>query len=259
MDTFSMHRGYSVPGVVTGKPLCIGGSEGRPEATGRGCAVAIREAAKHLGISLNGATVAVQGYGNVGSNAAILLQGQGCKIVAAVDMYGGIYNPKGFDAFEAAKRVKGTKSVKGLLNTEPMTNEELFGLECDILVPAALESQITSENARNIKARIVAEGANGPTTPDADKILQEKGVFLIPDILANAGGVVVSYFEWVQDLQCFFWDAEEINRRLDRIMVRSFGEVLQASKTQGTDMRTAAYLLAISRVAEATRVRGIYP
>ena len=174
-------------------------------------------------------------------------------------MYGGIYNPKGFDAFEAAKRVKGTKSVKGLLNTEPMTNEELFGLECDILVPAALESQITSENARNIKARIVAEGANGPTTPDADKILQEKGVFLIPDILANAGGVVVSYFEWVQDLQCFFWDAEEINRRLDRIMVRSFGEVLQASKTQGTDMRTAAYLLAISRVAEATRVRGIYP
>lgn len=259
MDTFSMHRGYSVPGVVTGKPLCIGGSEGRTEATGRGCTIAIREAAKHLGFDLKDATVAVQGYGNVGSNVATLLQEEGCKIIAAVDMYGGIYNPHGFDALEAAKQVKQTKSVKDLPNTEPITSKGLFALECDILVPAALENQITSENAHNIKAKIVAEGANGPTTPSADEILQGKGVFVIPDILANAGGAVVSYFEWVQDLQYFFWDAEEINKRLERIMVKSFAQVLEASKAEKVDMRTVAYMLAISRVAGATRVRGIYP
>ncbi|HID93523.1 MAG TPA: Glu/Leu/Phe/Val dehydrogenase [bacterium (Candidatus Stahlbacteria)] len=259
MDTYSMHHGYSIPGVVTGKPLSIGGSKGRNEATARGCSFTIREACKHLGINMNGATVAVQGYGNAGSIAAQLLQEMGCKIIAVSDSKGGIYSSGGFSATEVLEHKKETGSVINFPGTKPISNEELLELECDILVPAALENAITSDNAGNIKAKIIGEAANGPTTPEADKVLHDKGIFVIPDILANAGGVTVSYFEWVQDTQGFFWTENEVNERLERVMTESFADVFDISRREKVDMRTAAYMLAIGRVAEATRTRGIYP
>jgi glutamate dehydrogenase (NAD(P)+) len=259
MDTYSMHKGYSVPAVVTGKPIAIGGSQGRNEATGRGCMFTIREACKVLSLDLKQTTTAVQGFGNVGALTATLLHDQGSKIVALSDSRGGIYNPRGIDPHKAQRYKEETGSVVGFPDSDTLTNQELLELPCDVLVPAALESVITRRNADRIRAKIVAEGANGPTTPEADSILHERGVFMIPDVLANAGGVTVSYFEWVQDLQYLFWDLEEINRRLEQIMVRAFHEVQNACCARDCDMRTSAYCLAVSRVAEATTTRGLYP
>ncbi len=259
MDTYSMHAGYSVPAVVTGKPLSIGGSPGRSEATGRGVMFCVREALKHLKMPIEGTTVAVQGFGKVGSVAAYLLQSKGLKVVALSDISGGIYNPKGIDAYDVLRHVKETGFVKGYPGCDEITNEELLAIKCDVLVPAAMENQITAKNADKVQARIVAEGANGPTSPEADRILDAKNVFVIPDILCNAGGVTVSYFEWVQGLQFFFWSEREINVRLREIMVRSFNDVLHISKEKKVNMRLAALILAIERVAEATRLRGIYP
>jgi len=259
MDTYSMHRGYSIPAVVTGKPIPIGGSQGRFEATGRGVMIAAREAAKHLGTSLKGSKVVVTGYGNVSSVAAYLLHDLGCIITGASDSRGGVYNPKGFDPRALLKYKAETGSVVGFPGTERLPIEEIVTLPCDILSPGALEGEITGRNAADVKAKIIAEGANGPTTPDADEILDKKGIMVIPDILANAGGVIVSYFEWVQGLQQFFWTEEEVNQNLERIMVRSFGQVLQTGQEKKTNMRTGALIRAIERVAEALMVRGIYP
>jgi glutamate dehydrogenase (NAD(P)+) len=259
MDTYSMHRGYSVPAVVTGKPISIGGSQGRIEATGRGVMIVAREAARHLGMPFQGARVAVQGFGNVGSVAAVLLHEQGCRIVAVSDSRGGVYNEKGFDPGDLLRHKEQAGTVAGYRGADPLTNEELLEVPCEILVPSALEGQITGRNAARVKARIIVEGANGPTTPDADEILRERKVLVIPDILANAGGVTVSYFEWVQDLQSFFWTEEEINERLERIMVRSFREVLAVSQERKIEMRTAALIRAVGRVADALMTRGIYP
>ncbi len=259
MDTYSMHVGYTVPAVVTGKPIQVGGSLGRAEATGRGVMFTSREALKHKGMPIEGATVAVQGYGNVGSVSAYLLQGKGCKVIAVSDSRGGIYNPKGFDARDAKRFKNETGTVVGYPGADVITNEELLELECDILVPSALEKVITDGNADRIKAKIIAEGANGPTTPEADRVLSDKGVFVIPDILANAGGVTVSYFEWVQGLQFFFWSEHDINAKLRDIIVKAFDDVLAISKEKNVDMRIAAYILAIARVNEALMIRGIYP
>ena len=259
MDTYSMHKGYSVLPVVTGKPVSIGGSLGRAEATGRGVMIIAREACKHLGMPFEGATAVVQGYGNVGAVAAYLLHDAGCRVIGVSDSRGGIYNPKGLDPRDVLRHKKETKSVVGYPGADTITNEELLELPCDILVPAALEKQITEKNADKIKAKLIVEGANGPTTPDADKILRERGVFVVPDILANAGGVTVSYFEWVQGLQSFFWSEEEINCKLEKIMAKSFAEVWAVAQDKGIDMRTAALVRAIDRVAEAIYIRGIYP
>ena len=259
MDTYSMHKGYSVPAVVTGKPIAIGGSEGRNEATGRGCMYTVLEALNHLKMDVKNTTTVVQGFGNVGSISAMLLHQQGSRIIALSDSRGGIYNPKGLDPRKVMRFKEETGALAGFPEAELVTNEDLLTLPCDILVPAALENQITARNADKVRAKVVAEGANGPTTPEADIILYQKGVFMIPDVLANAGGVTVSYFEWVQDLQNLFWDVEEINRKLERIMVRSFQEVLKTAVEQTVDMRTAAYILAVQRVAEATTIRGLYP
>jgi len=259
MDTLSMHEGHTLLPLVTGKPVSLGGSLGRAEATGRGVSFVVAQAAQKLGMNLNGIPTVVQGFGNVGSTSAYLLHDLGCKIVAVSDMYGGIYNPKGFDPRAVLEHVQKTKSVVGFPGTEPVSNQELLELQCDVLVPAALENQITAKNAGKIKAKMVAEGANGPTNPEADRILHDKGIFLIPDVLANAGGVTVSYFEWVQDLQSFFWTESEINGRLKRIMNESFEAVWDIAQEKKVDMRTAAYFVAISRVAEAERVRGVYP
>jgi glutamate dehydrogenase (NAD(P)+) len=259
MDTYSMHRGYSTPAVVTGKPVEIGGSLGRSEATGRGVMFTTREALKVKGIPLDGATVAVQGFGNVGAVAAYLLQDKGCKIIAVSDSQGGIYNPKGLDARDVMRFKAENRTVVGYPGADRLTNEELLELECDVLVPCALENVITAHNAPRIKAKVIAEGANGPTTPEADEILYDRGIFVVPDVLANAGGVTVSYFEWVQGLQFFFWSEREINVQLREIMVRSFNDVLRISEEKKVDMRVAAYILAIRRVADATMIRGIYP
>jgi len=259
MDTYSMHRGYSVPAVVTGKPIAIGGSAGRIEATGRGVMISAREAAKHLGMALPGARVVVQGYGNVGSIAAYLLHDQGCKIIAASDSGGGVYSEKGFDPRALLRHKEQTGSVVGFPGTDAITNDDLLELPCEILVPSALEGQITGENAPRIKTRMIVEGANGPLTPEADEILRENKVLVVPDILANIGGVVVSYFEWVQDIQSFFWSEEEINERLERIVVRSFREVLATSQEKRMDMRTGALVRAVGRVSDALVIRGIYP
>lgn len=259
MDTYSMHRGYSVPAVVTGKPLNIGGSEGRLEATGRGVMLTVREALMRLRMSIRGATVAIQGSGNVGSISAYLLEDEGCRIIAASDSKGGVYNAYGLDARDLLRFKRETGTVVGYPGSVTLTNEELLELRCDILVPAALENQITAANASRIKAKVIAEGANGPTTPEADAILYDRGIFVIPDILCNAGGVTVSYFEWVQDLQSFFWHEGQINSELERIMVRSFDEVFRIGQEKGIDMRLAAYVLGVKRVAEATMTRGIYP
>jgi len=259
MDTYSMHKGYSVPAVVTGKPVSIGGSLGRGEATGRGVMIITQEVCKHLGMPFEGATVVVQGYGKVGVVAAYLLQEQGCKIIAASDTRGCIYNPDGFDACDVLRHKKETKSVVGYPGADTISSEEFWELPCDILIPAAMEGQITAENAPRIEAKLIVEGANGPTTPDADMILRERGIPVIPDILANAGGVIVSYFEWVQGLQSFFWSEEEINRKLETIITKSFADVWAVAQERGVDMRTAALVRAINRVAEALLIRGIYP
>ena len=259
MDTYSMTAGETVLGVVTGKPLPIGGSQGRNEATARGCQFVVREACKEKKITLRGMKVVVQGYGNAGCIAARLLREDGASVIAVSDSSGGIHNPKGLDvaAVEAHKERTGT--LKGYAEADAITNERLLELECDVLVPAALENQITTENAGRVRAKVVAEAANGPTTPGADDILYKNGVFLIPDILANAGGVTVSYFEWVQSLQSFFWEEKQVNEHLEKIMIRSFHEVLALAKKHEVHMRTAAYILGVGRVAEATRIRGIYP
>ena len=259
MDTFSMHHGYTISGVVTGKPVSIGGSLGRNEATARGAVFTLRQASTVLNLPLAGARVAIQGYGNAGSIAASLLSDEGCIIVAVSDSTGGIHNPRGLDParVSAWKREHGT--VTGFPGADEVTNGELLELDCEILVPAALENQITHQNAANIRARIVAEAANGPTTPEADAILHDRGIFLIPDILCNAGGVTVSYFEWVQDMQSFFWTEDRINESLKGIMDRAFGSVHAMSEHREVDMRTAAYMVAVARVAEATNLRGLYP
>ena len=259
MDTYSMHHGYSVPAVVTGKPISIGGSAGRMEATGRGVAIVARETARHLGMQLAGARVAVQGFGNVGANAAKTLRAEGCRIVGVSDSRGGVHQEKGLDPDDVFRHKQQTGSVAGYRGGDAVTNEELLELPCDILMPAAIEGQLTADNAPRIKARIVVEGANGPTTPAADLILRDRKVFVVPDILANAGGVIVSYFEWVQDLQSFFWSEEEINERLERIMVRSFRDVLALSQEKQVDLRSGALVRAIGRVAEALLTHGIYP
>jgi glutamate dehydrogenase (NAD(P)+) len=259
MDTYSMTKGYSVPAVVTGKPVEIGGSLGRREATGRGVMFSTREALKHLGMPIEGTRVVVQGFGNVGAIGAQLLQEIGCTVIAASDSRGGIYNPKGLNVEDVMRHKAETGTVVGYPGTDTVTNKELLELDCEVLVPAALENEITQENADRVKARIIAEGANGPTTPEADDILFDKGAFVIPDILANAGGVTVSYFEWVQGLQSFFWSEDEVNKNLEKIMVKAFQDVLAISQRREVNMRIAAYILAIDRVATATLLRGIYP
>jgi glutamate dehydrogenase (NAD(P)+) len=261
MDTYSILKGYSVPGVVTGKPLELGGSLGRFEATGKGVFIIAQEAAAHLKIPIEGARVVVQGSGNVGGIAAQYFERAGAKVIAISDVEGGIYNKNGLNISSLLECV--TKYycliTPGTQEGDRITNEELLSLDCDILVPAAIENQITHKNAPHIKARMIVEGANGPTTTEADEILNARGIFVVPDILANAGGVTVSYFEWVQNLQELLWSEEEISDRLTRILKRSFAEVLQISQKEKVDMRTAALMLGIGRVAEATRLRGIYP
>jgi glutamate dehydrogenase (NAD(P)+) len=258
MDTYSMHVGQTTTAIVTGKPVVLGGSLGRREATGRGVMITTREAAKHLGLNINTATIAVQGFGNVGSVSAQLLEQNGAKIVAVTDWKGGLYNPKGLDVDAIIEWVKQHKTVAGFPGADPLDGAKIFELDVDVLIPAALERQITAENAPRIKAKIIAEGANGPTTPEADAYLHEKGVFVIPDILANAGGVTTSYFEWVQDRYGYFWDEVEVNERLERKMHLAFHNVLEMSLKYNCNMRTAAYVVAIDRVAQVTKLRGMY-
>jgi glutamate dehydrogenase (NAD(P)+) len=259
MDTYSMHVGYTVPGVITGKPIALGGSEGRTEATARGAVYCIVEAAFHRGLDLKGATVAVQGFGNAGSIAARLIRDEGATVVAVSDSTGGILDPAGLDVERVIAWKKEHGTVQGMPGTTDITNAEVLETDCDILIPAALENQITARNAGAIKASIVAEAANGPTTPAADAILHDKGVFSIPDILCNAGGVTVSYFEWVQDLNRDFWNEAEVNQKLKGIMIKAFRDTLAMSIKEDVNMRTAAYLLAVQRVADATAMRGLYP
>ena len=258
MDTYSMHVGHTSTAVVTGKPVVMGGSLGRREATGRGVMITTREAARHLGIQIEGATVAVQGFGNVGSVSADLLAKQGAKIVAVTDWKGGVHNPKGLDVPKLIEWTNEHRTVAGFPSADKLAADKLFELDVDILIPAALENQITADNASKIKAKIVAEGANGPTTPDAHKQLHSRGVFVIPDILANAGGVTTSYFEWVQDRHGYFWEEWDVNERLERKMYVAFHAVLETALKYKTDMRTAAYVVAINRVAQVTKLRGMY-
>ncbi len=258
MDTYSMHVGRTENAVVTGKPVEMGGSLGRREATGRGCMLVTREAMEHLGRPMQGATVAVQGFGNVGSTAAKLLAAEGCRIVGISDRAGAFYNANGLDVDAAMTYVQKHRSLDGFTGGDAIPADELLTLEVDVLVPAALENVITTKNASRIRAKVICEGANGPTTAAADAILDDKGVFVIPDILANAGGVTVSYFEWVQDRMGYFWQEDDVNQRLAGIMTRSFQDVLQLSKQHNVNMRTAAYMVSISRVATVHRLRGIY-
>lgn len=259
MDTYSMNVGYSVPGVVTGKPVNIGGSKGRREAPGRSVAICVEEAASKLGMKIENARVVLQGFGKVGSVVALLLHAIGCKIVAVSDIKGGIYNPNGLNPVKLLSHKRQTKTVSDYRDGDFVTNEELLELPCEILIPAATERVITERNASKIKAKLIVEAANGPITTEADAILRDKGVFIVPDILANAGGVVVSYFEWVQDIQQFFWTEQEVNERLRQVVRRAFGEVWNTMQERSVDMRTAAYMLAVSRVVEAIQMRGIYP
>jgi glutamate dehydrogenase (NAD(P)+) len=258
MDTYSMHVGHTSTAVVTGKPIELGGSLGRREATGRGVMIVTREGAKHLGIDIQGATVALQGFGNVGSVSADLLAKAGAKIVAVTDWKGGVYNERGLDIARLLAYAREKKTVDEFPGGTALSNDDLWGLEVDVLIPAALENQITMENAPRIRARMVTEGANGPTTPEAHKHLHERGIFVIPDILANSGGVTVSYFEWVQDRYGYFWEEHEVNTRLEGKMVEAFDDVLQTSLKYRVDLRTAAYIVAISRVGTVTRMRGMY-
>ena len=259
MDTYSMHAGHTVPGVVTGKPVSLGGSEGRLEATARGTIYCLEQALAHLGEQLTEQRVVVQGFGSVGAVAARLLHETGARVVAVSDVGGGIYADRGLDIPQVLRWNAEHGGVSGFPGARDISNAELLELDCDVLIPAALENQITARNAPRIKARLIAEAANGPTTPDADDILAARGIFLIPDILCNAGGVTVSYFEWVQDLNRDHWTESVVNAKLREIMDRSFGEVLAMSKRERCDMRTAAYLLAVDRVASATALRGLYP
>jgi glutamate dehydrogenase (NAD(P)+) len=258
-DTYSMNKGHSVLGVVTGKPLNVGGSLGRLEATARGAMYCIREAIRKQELSFDGLRVAVQGFGNVGSYVAKFMHDQGAKVIAVSDSTSGIYNPDGIDVALALVHKQETGALAGLRGTEPVSNDDLLLLDCDVLAPCALEQVITSENADKVKARIICEGANGPVTPAADEILDERGILVLPDILANAGGVVVSYFEWVQGLQEFFWKEDEVNARLNDIVTRAFNETWTTHQNRGTSMRMAAYGLAVQRVSEATTTRGLYP
>ncbi|HEY7289354.1 MAG TPA: Glu/Leu/Phe/Val dehydrogenase [Vicinamibacterales bacterium] len=259
MDTYSMHVGHTETAVVTGKPLEIGGSAGRREATGRGVMIATREAAKHVGFPIRGAKIAVQGFGNVGSVSADLLSREmGATIVAVTDWKGGVYNDKGLDIPKLLEFVAKNKTVAGYPNAQALSNDELFKLKVDILIPAALENQITLENAGDIQAKVIIEGANGPTEQDAHRALHERGVFIVPDILANSAGVTTSYFEWVQDRYGYFWTEKEVNERLEAKMVEAFEAVRQTSLKYKVDMRTAAYIVAIERVATVTRMRGMY-
>jgi glutamate dehydrogenase (NAD(P)+) len=258
LDTYSMHVGHSTPGVVTGKPVSLGGSLGRRDATGRGCLIVIQEAFAHLGMQLQGATVAVQGFGKVGGVAARLLHEAGCRVVAISDRGSAIYNAKGIDVRAALAWIDRRVLLDGFPGAEPIAGEALLSLDVDVLVPAATENVITSLNAADVQARIVCEGANGPTTAEADAILEENGVFVIPDILANAGGVTVSYFEWVQNRAAYHWTERAVNERLEEIMKRAFSDVVREAKKRNVTMRTAAYCLGIERVATAHRLRGLY-
>ncbi len=259
MDTYSMHHGHSIAAVVTGKPVSIGGSVGRVEATGRGVMIAAREIARLLGLPWKGAPVVVQGFGNVGSNAARLMWQDGCKVIAVCDVAGAIHNPDGFDVAALQQHVAQTGSVVGFPGATPIAHRDLLEVPCTYLVPAALEGQITADNAERIRARVIVEGANGPTTPEADEILGARGTTIVPDILANSGGVIVSYFEWVQDLQSLFWSEDDINQRLERLMIRSVRDVFDVAGKQGINLRLAALQRAVDRVAGALMIRGIYP
>jgi glutamate dehydrogenase (NAD(P)+) len=259
MDTVSMEAGYSIPAVVTGKPLDIGGSEGRPSATGRGVCISALEICQRLQRDPTSTSVAVQGFGNVGSVSAELMSERGFRICAVSDVSGGIHNPEGLDVPALLEHRRSTGAVAGFPHAQAVTNSELLELPVDVLVPAALENQITARNAGRIQAAIIIEGANGPTTPDADLILEHRGIVVVPDILANAGGVTVSYFEWVQDLQSFFWEEGEINRQLERILRRAFAQMCEQADRHRVSLRLGAYLVAVKRVADATAVRGIYP
>jgi glutamate dehydrogenase (NAD(P)+) len=259
MDTYSMNHGYSVPGVVTGKPLSIGGSAGRAASTARGVMYVSVATLKQLGMPVDEARVAIQGYGKVGAPAVELLAEQGCRILAVSDHMGGVYNARGLSPVGLAAHYAEAGTVAGFEGGEPMSNEELLTLECDVLIPAALEGQITEDNAEQVKAKIIVEAANGPTTPRADEILHDRGVQIVPDILANAGGVAVSYFEWVQDLQAYFWTEDEVNARLRRVMEDSYVSVLELAQDRKVTMRQAATILGVSRVAEAHTTRGLFP
>ena len=258
MDTYSMHAGTTITSVVTGKPVEMGGSLGRREATGRGVMIVTREAVRHLDIDIIGATVAVQGFGNVGSVSASLLQRIGAKIVAVADVQGGVYNPAGLDIPKLLDWTAKHKTVVGFPQADPLPGEKIFEVDADILIPAAMENQITIDNADKIKAKLVVEGANGPTTPDAHQKLHERGISVVPDILANVGGVTASYFEWVQDRQGYFWRESEVNDRLEHKMVEAFNRVVETGKKHNCDLRTAAYIVAITRVAAVTKLRGMY-
>jgi len=258
MDTYSMHVGHTETAVVTGKPIEMGGSLGRREATGRGVMIVTREAATHRGLDIKGARVALQGFGNVGSVSGELLAGIGAKIVAVTDWKGGVYNAAGLNIAQLLDYARTRKTVDEFPGGEPLANDDLWGLDVDVLIPAALENQITMENAPQIRASIVVEGANGPTTPEAHRHLHERGVFVVPDILANSGGVTVSYFEWVQDRYGYFWELEEVNVRLEKKLCEAFDDVLQTSLKYKVDLRTAAYIVAISRVGTVTKLRGMY-
>ncbi len=260
MDTYSMHEGHAVPSIVTGKPVSVGGSLGRREATGRGVAYLVNRATDTVGLDMSKCTAVVQGFGNVGSIAALSLARYGAKIIAVSDAFGGIHNAKGIDLFSLEKHVAEKKTVVGFPEAEPISNEQLLLLPCDILVPAALERQITEANAGKIQCRILAEAANGPTTPAADKIIEQRPeIFVIPDVLCNAGGVVVSYFEWVQDLQSFFWGETEITDKLFRILETAYTQILASSRKQKIPMRLAALSVGVKRVQEAKRIRGLFP
>jgi glutamate dehydrogenase (NAD(P)+) len=259
MDTYSMTKGYSALGVVTGKPLSIGGSEGRKDATARGVLVTVEEACKVKKLPFRGASVAVQGFGNVGSLVAKLFAEKKARVVAISDSRGGVFNSRGIDPLKAMRYKERAGTVVGMPGTSRISNDDLLTLKCDILVPAALENVITLNNVEQIKAKIVAEAANGPTTPHADEALARRGIMLLPDILANAGGVTVSYFEWVQDLQSFFWPVAEVNAKLESVMRRAFLEVFESMRKHRTQMRTGAYVLAVGRVADAALVRGLFP
>jgi glutamate dehydrogenase (NAD(P)+) len=259
MDTISMVRGHTELGVVTGKPISLGGSQGRSEATARGCLYALREACRTKGMDLKGARVAVHGFGNAGANIARLVAEDGARVVAAADSRAGIYSATGIDIQAALRHKAEKKTLAGLPGTKAMAPEDIVGVECDILLPAALENAITLANVGRVKAKIIAELANGPTTPGADEVLFNNGVFLVPDILANAGGVTVSYYEWVQDQYTFFWSENQINETLEQTMRTAFKSVYETSQRHNTDMRTGAYILAVGRVAEATSMRGIFP
>jgi glutamate dehydrogenase (NAD(P)+) len=259
MDTLSMHQGFSIPAVITGKPVSVGGSEGRAEATGRGVATVTIRALDQLGIGPSDATVTVQGFGNVGSVSAMLLERAGCKIVGVCDVEGAVWNPDGLHIPSLREHVRKTGSVVGFPGSSPAGAHEVLVAECTVVVPAALEGQITADVAHRMQCKLIVEGANGPTTPDADTVLNDRGILLVPDILANAGGVVVSYFEWVQNLQAFFWEEVDINRRLEDLMRNAYDTVREVAVHKHVTLRQAAYSLAVDKVAQATQVRGIYP